>query len=72
MQLFFSMQPFLVYNYRCAFGKIKSDFKGCFHVLGVDILIDENLKPWLLEINANPSFNIEHDLEISNEKEKMH
>ena len=39
------MQPFLVYNYKCGFGEKVKNVKGCFHVLGVDILIDENLKP---------------------------
>ena len=31
----------------------------CFEILGIDILIDEDLKPWLLEINHAPSFNID-------------
>lgn len=29
----------------------------CFQVLGLDVLIDSKLKPWLLEINQSPSFH---------------
>lgn len=29
-----------------------------FHILGLDILIDANLKAWLIEINDNPSLYI--------------
>lgn len=35
----------------------------CFEVLGYDVMLDAGLKPWLVEANHSPSFNIDSPLD---------
>ena len=37
---------------------------GCFEVFGFDVLIDSNLKPWLIEVNLSPSMNTDSPLDL--------
>lgn len=36
-----------------------------FHLLGLDVLLDENLTPWLLEINTKPSLDFDEVRSLS-------
>lgn len=59
----FAILPDLMVAYR---DEIPPNKNGpqCFQILGFDILIDDNFEPHLLEVNANPSLNLDHEIEI--------
>ena len=35
----------------------------CFELLGFDVMIDDNLKPWLIEVNSMPSFGTDTEMD---------
>ena len=58
----------LITNIFKSVQKIIINSKNCFELYGLDILIDSSLKPWLLEVNACPSFtaSTKEDEELKN------
>jgi hypothetical protein len=54
----------IAHNLKNSFGGKSNLIKGdVFHVFGFDVLLDEQLKAWILEINEYPSFNIYFETE---------
>ncbi|XP_055471843.1 probable tubulin polyglutamylase TTLL2 [Psammomys obesus] len=45
---------------------------NCFELFGFDILIDENLKPWLLEVNYSPALTVDCSTDVSVKRSLVH
>lgn len=45
---------------------------NCFELLGFDILIDDNLKPWLLEVNYSPALSLDCSADVSVKRKLIH
>jgi hypothetical protein len=42
-----------------------------FEVFGFDVLIDVNLKPWLIEVNASPSLGVDSPMDLSTKTQML-
>eukprot|EP00759_Apiculatamorpha_spiralis_P021324 PhF_6_TR26218/c0_g1_i4/m.37375/K16582/TTLL6_13; tubulin polyglutamylase TTLL6/13 len=57
-------QPQLAHVYSSTFSH-ETDGFACFEILGLDVLVDQQLKPWLLEVNHAPSLTCDTPLDHS-------
>lgn len=53
-RLFGSISWLIVHSLK-AVAPVMANDRHCFECYGYDIIIDNNLKPWLVEVNASPS-----------------
>lgn len=48
----------------CRPGQIPGTESVCYEVLGFDILLDDKLKPWVIEVNRSPSFGTNSQIDF--------
>lgn len=58
-------EPYLFHTYKmCRPGQIAGTESVCFEILGFDILIDDTMKPWVIEVNRSPSFGANQQIDF--------
>lgn len=55
-KMFEDIEDVIVYSAKAVQNVMNND-RHCFECYGYDLLIDDDLKPWLIEINASPSLS---------------
>ena len=44
---------------------VPKDTQSCFALYGFDLMVDSNLKPWMIEVNASPALNLDEPTDVA-------
>ena len=39
------------------------DLDCCFELFGFDIMVDNQMKPWLIEVNSSPAMSMDNNID---------
>ena len=63
MKTLISAQPPLAHSFK-SIQPEDTENSMCFEILGFDTLLDESIKPWLIEVNSLASFATDSPLDL--------
>jgi len=46
-----SVEPYML----ASINRTKEHWNNCFEVFGFDVLVDDNMQPWIIEVNVSAS-----------------
>ena len=71
VKTFCSVQPILSHHYKSCQPENHIN-NMCFEVLGMDVILNHKLKPYLLEVNHTPSFSTDTPLDSYIKRQLIH
>lgn len=57
-ELYAKMKKILTYVVKCGIQFVNTQ-SGCFELMGIDFMVDDNFNPVLIEMNTNPAITLD-------------